>query len=125
MSEQKQAGRELDAEIARRVLGSAVIRGGGYGHDFSFTDYPAVQVPSYSTEIAAAWEIVEWFRSRRYNVFLSAECGWQSAPGTPQFAVTIEWMADEPAVIESVFEVGATMPLAICRAALEARKERM
>lgn len=120
-----QPGRELDAEIARRVFGREVIPGGGYAHDYSFTDYPAVEVPHYSTDMAAAWLIVEHFRTRRYNIFPSAECGWQSPPGMPEHAVTIEWMVDEPAVIESVHGAGATMPLTICLVALQARGERV
>ena len=56
--------RELDAEVAVEVMGWQVIRGGfpshapeGWNPDMDEWK-PAPPVPHYSTDIAAAWEMV-------------------------------------------------------------------
>lgn len=62
MSEQRVAGRALDAEIAERVLGFRVIRATEDGQPRQFYgDYPHglyAPSPGYSTEIKQAWKVV-------------------------------------------------------------------
>ncbi len=114
-------GRELDARIAETVF--------GYTPDYEFADLhvpPAPHVkelrdqydewgilPAYSTDIAAAWLVVEELRARgiwleelsgRYETSYRAGFSWRD----PERGVRYQQaMAD-------------TAPLAICRAALEA-----
>ena len=117
-----QAGREMDALIAEKVMGDNIKR-------FIWKRYgkpDAIQDPDYggpryfSTDIAAAWGVVE---KMGYNWSLSRDvgrCGSDyetkgdmlyrfiyTAPGMPMEGVTAE-----------------TFPLAVCRAALLAKAEQ-
>ncbi len=111
-------GRELDAVVAEKVMGLSVrpievIGASGVHADVGTVDLPrrmpdgrmgvhAAPLPAYSTEIAAAWEVVEKLRS-------------------PVFVLEWEpdrWLAsfcgeDEDATAD-------TAPHAICLAALKA-----
>jgi hypothetical protein len=80
-----ESGRELDALVADKVMGLSVRQVVGYaeyikGRDVAYTgewiydtDEPydlAIEVPYYSTDIAASWEVVEKMRpSYRFNLF--------------------------------------------------------
>lgn len=105
------AGRSLDAIIASRVFhqtwqGGAPIP----GYDGRWP-WP----PPYSTDVAAAWKVVEWLRDRAAHPDISPTGGegadypdgWQVTfydHGKPGWATA--W--------------GDTMPVAVCRAALKA-----
>ncbi|MDP9315132.1 MAG: hypothetical protein M3R24_30430, partial [Chloroflexota bacterium] len=58
-----EAGRDLDALVAAKVMGfdaDRIISGGGYrvgNHTPSVISW--AHIPQYSTDIAAAWEVVE------------------------------------------------------------------
>jgi hypothetical protein len=88
------------------VFGRAVIGSGGYGHDFSFADYPAVEVPRYSTDIAAAVDVLTWLRDR---------CGIVTITLHPTYVHVLAGRTDTPDTYGGKAE---TVPLAACRCAL-------
>jgi hypothetical protein len=73
------AGRELDAEVAEKVVGikpRKFVPGAEDGLDKTDWWYFSKNgshrlVPNYSTNIAAAWEVVEHFGQAGYSVNLS------------------------------------------------------
>ena len=111
------AGRELDALIAEKVMGLRGIGfwpegGGHYYHTLPcegiFDDViQKVGIPHYSTQIADAWLVVEKFAeysiSRKRNE--TALC----------------WLMNDNKLWRA--EIAATAPLAICLAALKAVSE--
>ena|SRR5687767_4826556 len=120
------SGRELEKEVAERVMGQVACdkwqhinfgSGGGpaminEGCDHDGQCFPAETGPShYSESIEAAMQVVEHFQKRGYMVSVNAssEGGWWCCTYPP----------DGP-FIESPHE--ATAALAICRAALAAIK---
>lgn len=137
-----EAGRELDALIAEKLFGWKVrwdaMPPEGFDHAVEVwapgweADKPAryawcdewpqtcaslpagaVSLPTYSTNIAAAWQVVEAFRARGPRFWWSLEtAGWNvlDAQGVRLFEGSV-----------AIADGGAnTMPLAICRAALAA-----
>ena len=118
------AGRETDARIAETVMGCVRVivndRGELYGappHLIASGDIPAehgrVRLPSYSTDIAAAWLVVEHLKSRGWSVRLSNKtvdwCWW---------CYVYDYRSENAKAEATVQE--ETAPLAICRAALAA-----
>ena len=107
LSEKKmalKAGRELDALVAEKVMGLPGAAVGGW-YNPNLLDGP----PPYSTDIAAAWEVVEKLLELGWHVDI--EDGW---------CVIVYGGRDGKA--DSEMEVGETAPEAICLAALEAVK---
>jgi hypothetical protein len=109
------AGPDLDAEIARRVFGwrnvrPALLRPGRYVGDAPDT-LVSQDLPPYSSDIAAAWQVVEAMCERGWNSTLWYEDGcWHvlfDYPGLGYCTVDCR---------------GETVSLAICRAALYAVK---
>jgi hypothetical protein len=99
------AGRELDAEVARHVMGMP-------GEAYS-------PVPRYSTDLATAWEVVEVLRRRFDGVALAA------LPRAGGWGLTV-W--DQPrhssAAQNVVGPVDAGTPaLAVCHTALLAMRD--
>lgn len=105
------AGRELDMLIAEKVMGQTV-------REEHHKDFPQTVVcrwisetemlPGYSTDISAAWEIIEHLRPWRFNLERMNRTAGS------------EWRADfdnRPSIFSGY---GDTAPLAICRAALAA-----
>lgn len=105
--------RALDAEVAERVM--------GWRWDGEMWHTPRIQgvaghgikLPPFSSDIALAFQVVEKMRSRGCSVDI-AICGHEC--NGKEYSVEFsddndgrQWRADE-----------ATMPLAICRAALAA-----
>ena len=121
-----QAGRELDALISMHIFGKnpelrmdfttktsteLCIAHYSYSapvHVFKTQDGYFSVLPRYSTDIAAAWQVVEKLRETMYFVSISAsaDCGasW-----------LCEWTTADTAID---FVRAGTMPLAVCRAAL-------
>jgi hypothetical protein len=107
-----QAGPELDALVATQVVGWSGVT----VHAWATTGIPpgegglrGVEIPRYSTDLAAAWEVVEFLRKEGFDFdcFCSStklQEGWSEAVFTDQ--------------IDSVQAKAETLPLAICRAAL-------
>lgn len=101
------AGRELDALVAEQVLGKKVelyrLCPVPY-HRFKDTEQG---IPYYSTDIAAAWEVVEKVQriNGRFRVDIVGPC-----QGSDEYSVGFLPMLSGY----------GTAPLAICRAALKA-----
>ena len=106
--DEHEAGRCLDAWVADGVMDLTV-------HPSAFgSDWVTVRgvVPDYSTDIAAAWEVV----GRRVWTFVDLdwdEEGWRS----------FFHFETDSGGIDEVFAIAPTAPLAICRAALKAGGE--
>ena len=117
-------GRELDALVAEKVMGqkvkSAAELGGLYSVEGDFFVNPpdrsepvyahTLPLPHYSTDIAAAWEVVEKLRVEGLRLRLVEYTdGFYAAFGAMAID-TAPWQASQ---VE-------TAPLAICLAALKA-----
>jgi hypothetical protein len=109
MTEQWAAGRALDAEIARRVFGHAVKESDA-GGIFTYDDSSGywLHVPRYSTDMAAAWSVVERL-GHLYHPVMLTDLG-------PEW--TLRWLVQIKSRHVAARE--ATAPLAICYAALAA-----
>jgi Phage ABA sandwich domain len=100
------AGRELDALVAEKVMGWHVWH--DEFHDAWHCNDPATaargsHVPSYSTDIAAAWQVVE------------------QIAGTNAVSISTQYLPFRwQAVLAGKTASAPTAPLAICRAALAA-----
>jgi hypothetical protein len=110
-----EAGLDLDAAIARRVFGAPERTPNAWGYlehgRQHVTKRPRPLYPPYSTDMAAAWRVVEHFAADGWNISLGKGHG------------TAEWFANlyHPDDHPNDYEADAdTMPLAICRAALAA-----
>ena len=91
-----QAGHELDALVAEKVMGWAPGERG---------------TPAFSTSIAAAWEVVEKMRADKLSVTLTGY--WEGSTG--------KWWVNVLDNVETVATVRTdTAPHAICLAALKA-----
>lgn len=134
--ETMKAGRELDAEIAEKVMGLPVqwreVRrvasaGGNYRE--------LVGTPHYSTDIAAAWEVVNAMIVRGYSIIMHSK----DALVSDEFGIFAkdwkagfeDWRAILPENMNKDCEFphlpsggagGETLPLAICLAALASLK---
>lgn len=101
------AGRELDAAVAERVMGLQ-LQTVAKNHPFLADGTPLIaHPPAYSTEIAAAWRVLDRLTSRAYT------------------ATVFVYLIGVTCRIECAGEVitqanAATAPHAICLAALKA-----
>jgi len=116
-----EAGPELDALVAARVMGLTVVRDpvSERGVSIGEAGPKGFDLKKYSTEIAAAWEVLEKLRC----MLSKGKFGWVHVCAGPkndgwevQF-VQAKFM--EPGEID-FFLQAETAPLAICRAALKA-----
>jgi hypothetical protein len=122
------AGRELDMLVAEKVMGCQWRRFGNLGevlsppnslHSWADTHRgerrPTFMLPAYSTDIAAAWEVVEAagpFVKLTHGIALDGQTqGW--------LWECLLYRKDEVSPRQA-FAHGVTAPLAICRAALAA-----
>ncbi len=111
-------GRELDALVAEKVMGEKPPEGSHYEGGGDWTTFRWIQdwacetrhwPPQYSTNISAAWEVVEKFTEAFADLDLTVEKGvW-------------ECVFDTREIVPRHFLAGAdTAPHAICLAALAA-----
>lgn len=115
-SDKQLTGRELDAVIAQRVID--ILCDGERTPDDSIWCHrhgkgATVGTKHYSSDIAAAMEVVERFRERGLGVAIADNMG--KAPWEVRFV-------NDPTVGGTFVGEGDTLPLAICRAALESVK---
>lgn len=112
-----EAGRELDVLIAERVMGKKVVDIEGESYALPPEIETAYPVKAYSTDIEAAWQIVEYMKSQHDMVF--ALMNRHEGRGAIK-----DWRADFYPFISdrnrSGYAYGETAPEAICRAALKA-----
>jgi hypothetical protein len=102
------AGRELDALVAERVMGW--VQEEPQPHPVnSFAIYFGGP-PPYSTDIAAAWQVVERMREQEYSIALDSDT-WLKHP------YAVHFIGGNSGCVSCTAD---TAPLAICRAALKA-----
>lgn len=109
------AGRSLDVLVATRVLGWAHAAVDGVE---CLTDADCVyhlrpdqwSIPAFSTDIAAAWQVVEWLREMGHGLVIKAY------PANGNYIYT--YTAHIPRIDATIPSPDA--PLAICLAALKA-----
>ena len=111
-----EAGRELDALIVQRIIGAKVVWQDGepcWAHIHRdpriYPPSSRVPVPPFSTEMAAAWSIIEHLTGKGWWVRI-------------EHVEPVHRLADERWTVNlGEYEGdGPTAPLAICRAALRA-----
>ena len=113
------AGRELDALVAEKVMGWKVDNEHPYttyydGIDFMGSNCEDDQAYwSPSTDIAAAWQVVEKMRERGYDTCVSN--GERPPPNVWEAEIYVY-----PGGLGGGCEKADTAPLAICLAALKA-----
>jgi hypothetical protein len=115
------AGRELDALVAEKVLGLSVSKMATSEYSYGFFYNPAraentwQRLPHYSTNLTAAWQVVEKMAEKGWRVCFSDngnthaerwDCRFFREPGTSSK--------------DRVIAICDTAPLAICLAALRA-----
>lgn len=121
MSTPTEAGRELDAIVAEKVVGYRWVKGGTFLLDSHLsvavlveangTHLDTKNLPRYTSDIAAAWEVVEKLHEMGLYVAISKDPdrftwdvrGWNDKTNSNRFIGFAE-----------------TAPLAICLAALKA-----
>jgi hypothetical protein len=102
------AGREMDRLIAEKVMGWSVNGVTAYSPTGSANDASRDWCLHYSTEIAAAWEVVE-VCLEKFGTFSIMRHGWPGEKGEGY----VVYMG---AVVKAY---GGDIALAICRAALK------
>lgn len=131
-----EAGRELDALIAEKVFGcrvlwqSASVHGpycgclckdgykkGPHGDPAAFDE----DLPYYSTDISAAWLVVERMRSSKWNFCIVDMQGRSPTTFCAQFGETKKKKDGKG---RGFFEAAESAPLAICVTALAAVGEK-
>jgi len=108
-----EAGREMDALVAEKVMGWELRTFKSNGVDFWHipgTVRCELDAPKFSTDIGAAWEVVEKMIGEMWNLSLE----YQSA---------VYWCEFGKTCVPGDGEIADTAPLAICRAALLAVME--
>jgi len=120
MIDAMEAGPEMDALVAERVMGwqlseYRIVRPDGSSFDAPIREmwddplYSRYSLPPYSTDIAAAWQVVEHMRTIEFDIDLLLMPDSQD-----------RCCLEHSARIESkVCAYAPDMPLAICRAALK------
>lgn len=133
-----EAGREMDALVAEKVMGWRDIRchqGGNlpfgvpdddfnrdvdehkkHGNCGFPMEYHREPIPMFSNDISAAWEVVEKLLDKNLHLILrdQAENGYSA-----DFYLAQDW-PNPPCKFIAEYVRGDTAPLAICRAALKA-----
>ena len=123
-----ESGRELDDLVAEKVMGYRIpVQESLIGNEWS-------PIPHYSTDIAAAWQVIEKLTSQNAGpdkACIEAIINTPKYPGWPTYVRDgeeehqdewcVEWV-DGIDTIDVAF--GKTAPLAICRAALKIMEVR-
>jgi hypothetical protein len=110
------AGRELDAKIHHFLHHRHTVEGEVYcmGDHHRSEDCEWLPLPKYSTDIAAAWEVVEVLERKQIVVRIDRLPEWDLGRGEAVWQVVFDALELTPS-----FKAEAdTAPLAICRAAL-------
>jgi hypothetical protein len=126
MSDELEAGGQLNALVAEKVMGWTginhdALNRGGWPPPYRPPSMVGWQlVPEYSTDISAAWEVVEKVSSRNQDtivVITRNSLDGKRMGGEDAYFCTIEDVSDG---IEEWETSADSAPLAICRAALKA-----
>lgn len=107
--DERESGRELDALVAVKVMGMV----------FLDPENPPIHIPGviprYSTDIAAAWEVVEKIKATSSRGYVLDFIRGEWTVGSRSCGD-----AGEPELYDSEAGTAEEAPLAICRAALKA-----
>ncbi len=104
------AGRELDVIVAEKVMGWRIIDRAHAMGAREKSDLMGIQaIPPYSTDIAAAWQVMDLLVEWRFNPTLGL---WGFAEELPPMG----WYCD----LAGYKSFGTTAPHAICNAGLHA-----
>jgi hypothetical protein len=107
--------RELDVMVSKAVMGMGGVHKDGYTLEpLKGSGVTPVQVPRYSQDIAAAWTIVEKLRTDA-----QVENCWELITGTTTTSACFR------RDMKSFHATAATLPRAICLAALKAAEYRV
>lgn len=110
------AGKNFDTWIAKNIFNLEVVD--DYSGIHCLADGYKTQIPNYSTDISAAWEVVEKMMNKKYRYVFRGNFegdGLHWAAFDQQ-----EWADSNPPWQSNLCE---SLPLAICRAALLAVRE--
>ena len=114
-----EAGRKMDALIAEKVMGLPPewthFEPHGKEFDTSIGRVAISEVAHYSTDIAAAWEVMEKM-SKRYDIVVGVCGGLASCKILREVEHDWKWEM----IVEQIYE---SSPFAICKAALLALME--
>lgn len=119
-------GRELDALIVEKVIGWKPFKkkweaGAHRGYHDAWLDGEGrevcIQCPEYSTDIAAAWVVVEKLRESKKTIALSSVYH-QTANPYWSWICRIEW-TDKRLGYQTSIGLSESVPHAICLAALD------
>ena len=140
-TDQVPAGRELDALVAEKVMGWTRIHRLNQVGDFCGVPpqgAPPYILPCHSTDIAAAWKVVEKLHRLQFMVRLSISNGQYGWSQRWEIAIWRSVYRDSGLVVENCRKVpyeereevsfraeANDAPLAICHVALKAMKERV
>lgn len=108
------AGCDLDVLVAEKVIGlfGVSFADGNYAKSNDVvTAFARVPIPKYSTDVAAAWQVVEKM-SGTFHFFIDGK--WRG-----QLDGKISWRCKFKPALDVPFVYGETAPHAICLAALE------
>ena len=110
-------GRELDALIAEKVMGiklekSQIFDGPGY---YCASTY--IIIPTYSTDITFAWEVVEKMKKMLGCRFFIYDCHEDGTIEASFFASRVGGITEVP---DGMLATAKSIPHAICLAALRA-----
>ena len=79
-----------------------------------------VEIPKYSTDIAAAFEVVEWLESQKVGVDIrSGNEGWMLNGG-----YSVKYFDANENPVADGESLADTLPMAICQAALKATESK-
>lgn len=136
-----EAGRELDALVAEKVMGGKthgetsepcrLCRGLGFSHPAEPCEacqhtgtVPVIYELRYSTDIAAAWEVVERLEQDGWELFLDRIIGPKRGETAWYAVFRADWKEDwglKPSRV-ALSGPGVSAPLAICLASLKTGK---
>lgn len=114
---------DIDALVAERVMGwTRSTRPGDYPWKLP-NGKQSIITPDYSTDIAAAWQVVEKLAER--GIALNIGPYWGHPPKHEGWHVELDIALDTLPDLDTIpigdrYTVAPTAPLAICRAALKA-----
>jgi hypothetical protein len=108
-----EAGREMDTLIAEKVMNGGRVARANHPEDdyWSFGGKNAIELPLFSTDISAAWEIIN--QTNKWDFMV----GYDSDYPTPMYYCDLITDTD------NFLSHAETAPLAICRSAMFAAVE--
>lgn len=116
---QHEAGRELDALVAEKVMGIEIPQWLEVPEGLTTLTSREI-VPPYSTDIAAAWLVVDYLRALPNGGVWLEELSGRYSEG---YRCGFSWTKNASST-DFRQAIGDTAPLAICLAALEAMEAR-